>query len=54
MTKSERTANGWWWLRSPGNSQRTAALVCSHGDIVTFGIYVNYELGVRPALNLKF
>lgn len=43
--------NCWWWLRSPGLSQLTAARVTSDGDVREFGLNVNYDDGaVRPAL----
>ena len=53
------TANGaytsnsscWWWLRSPGSSQYSAAGVSIGGSIDYYGIYVYGVYGcVRPAL----
>lgn len=47
-------ANGawdWWWLRSPGFSQNTAAYVDDVGEVVEFGEYVYIgSYAVRPAL----
>ena len=40
-------ANGAWWLRSPGNDDSSAK--CVDRSLV-FYEYVDYELGVRPAL----
>jgi len=44
----------WWWLRSPGFSTITAAIVDGDGDVNVNGLYV-YILygGVRPALWLN-
>ena len=43
--------NSWWWLRSPGNNQSTAAGVSHDGYLNTVGHYVDDSgLGVRPAL----
>ena len=49
-----RATGSWWWLRSPGYTQSTAAGVDSGGSLLTFGRVVHFEDGVRPALNLKF
>ena len=51
-SSSNKTADGdnagWWWLRSPGDLQRGAALVSSAGSR---DYYVSYDSGcVRPAL----
>ena len=47
-------ATSWWWLRSPGNSNYTAAYVSSTGEIKTDGYAVDENPGthisVRPAL----
>ena len=41
----------WWWLRSPGYSQRCAARVDSGGSVDCYGDYVSSDdVGVRPAL----
>ena len=37
MTRSERTAKSWWWLRSPGDYQYDAAGVNSDGDLYASG-----------------
>ena len=47
--------NGWWWLRSPGYDQSTAAVVqydgIINGTIDGFGLDVtNDDIAVRPAL----
>ena len=52
---SYKTASGaatcWWWLRSPGNYQDSAASVCNVGSVSYFGDDVNYDNdAVRPAL----
>ena len=52
---SYKTASGeamcWWWLRSPGDDQFSAAYV-SYGGSVDFGGYLVYRdfVAVRPAL----
>ncbi len=43
-----------WWLRSPGCGGYWAASVDSNGYLHSHGMCVDYERGVRPALNLKF
>ena len=46
---AEGTATGWWWLRSPGNSQYKAADVYDDGSLDS--LHVNHEhVCVRPAL----
>ena len=41
----------WWWLRSPGGSQGSAAGVPSVGAVSCSGYYVAYDsAAVRPAL----
>ena len=43
--------NCWWWLRSPGNLQDTAASVYSGGDVNENGSIVSNDIdAVRPAL----
>jgi hypothetical protein len=39
-----------WWLRSPGGSGDTAAIVLSDGFIASFGDAVDGVRGIRPAL----
>lgn len=43
----------WWWLRSPGYDQQSAAIVNCDGSVSEDGEYVNYSGGIRPALYLK-
>lgn len=56
---SERTTKygdkeAWWWLRSPGINDYTAASVDYDGDLILCGSGVcNEEGGVRPVLWLK-
>lgn len=50
-----KTASGaatcWWWLRSPGDIQGSAASVSNGGSVSYFGYIVNYDYdAVRPAL----
>lgn len=41
----------YWWLRSPGYSSISAALVLLNGAVYGNGLSVNYtDIGVRPAL----
>ena len=47
---SSFNGNCWWWLRSPGNTQTSAADVNSDGDVLECGYYVYYVYAVRPAL----
>ncbi|MBQ3072557.1 MAG: TIR domain-containing protein [Oscillospiraceae bacterium] len=43
--------NCWWWLRSPGVSQRSAANVRCGGDVYEYGSSVSHvNNAVRPAL----
>ena len=43
--------NCWWWLRSPGDSQYSAAYVRDGGGVIVDGIIVYYSnSAVRPAL----
>lgn len=43
--------NCWWWLRSPGYYQDSAAIVTNDGDVLEGGYIVDYGYnGVRPAL----
>ena len=50
---SKQTADGkpagWWWLRSPGESQHYAALVFGDGSLDYAGVHSDYGV-VRPAL----
>ena len=52
---SYKTASGaatcWWWLRSPGDTQLSAAIVCSDGSVNYYGsiVYID-NVAVRPAL----
>jgi len=45
--------NGIWWLRSPGNTERTAANVDNDGGISLGGLGILTDGGVRPALWLN-
>ena len=47
--------NSWWWLRSPGDSQKYAAYVGSLGCLSDIGLVVGYHAsGVRPALWVSY
>ena len=47
----KNSGNCWWWLRSPGRSQGTAAYVDSAGGVSVRGYVVNRSnFAVRPAL----
>ena len=52
-TSSNKTedgvAAGWWWLRSPGDYQRSAVNVDADGSLNYYGVDVD-SLSVRPAL----
>jgi len=51
---NDRKASAWWWLRSPGLGQFSAAYVGNDGDVYLSGNYVDNETGgVRPALWLN-
>lgn len=44
----------WWWLRSPGYYQDTAAYVNHDGVVYEHGDYVDCDdFGVRPGLNIN-
>ena len=46
---ADGTATGWWWLRSPGDRQRSAAYVNYVGSLYYYNVF--YVSGcVRPAL----
>ena len=48
---SSSNGNCWWWLRSPGNCQDSAASVHRGGDVYVRGDIVYNDIGaVRPAL----
>ena len=43
--------NCWWWLRTPGSTQNSAAHVDTVGDVSEYVRNVNYSDGaVRPAM----
>lgn len=47
----DSSSNCWWWLRSPGDNQRSAARVYYDGRLLLPGFYVDDIHGaVRPAL----
>ena len=54
LDDSIRNNGSWWWLRSPGSNSNDAAFVDEDGYVYADGYGVDYEGGVRPALNLKF
>ncbi len=45
--------NSFWWLRSPGYSSCSAAIVYSHGLLYMYGSAVDLPRAVRPALWLR-
>ncbi len=48
---SRTNSNCWWWLRTPGNNERTAITVDSAGEINYIGSNVSYtRAAVRPAM----
>ena len=53
VDESVRAVGSLWWLRSPGYTQHSAALVGIDGSLDLTGHFVIIEDGVRPALNLK-
>lgn len=46
---ADRTAAGWWWLRSPGSDQRSAAYVFADGSLYDLSVGSD-SASVRPAL----
>lgn len=53
-TTEEGNYSNWWWLRSPGENNRFAAIVGYEGSVVTAGSFTDtYNLGVRPAIRLN-
>ena len=51
---AEGDAVCYWWLRSPGIDNTSAAVVSSRGEINCEGSTVDYQLnGVRPVLKIK-
>ena len=54
LSIKDREYPGWWWLRSSGDYQLTAAGVYRDGSIDSDGINVYYGDGcVRPALRIS-
>ena len=51
--QSCRTADYYWWLRSPGDGDTSAADVGLNSDVYYRGNRVIDSLGVRPAFNLN-
>ena len=48
---NSNSGNCWWWLRSPGNSQNSAAGVDTYGVVRGNGGNVNLDfVAVRPAM----
>ena len=47
------TKYSYWWLRTTGDKQNTAAYV-NVDDVADYGTYVNYTRCVRPALWISF
>lgn len=43
----------WWWLRSPGDSDSSFALVMNDGTVYPYGDFCFYDGGIRPALWLN-
>ncbi len=44
-----------WWLRSPGNTVRYAAVVDSKGAVSDYGSFVNStDVGVRPVIKVDY
>ena len=54
LDNSIRAINSWWWLRSPGQTSKFAAVVFDNNIVSPYGSNVDSGLGVRPALNLEF
>lgn len=53
-TDEEYEGNGWWWLRSLGDSSRKALEVNNYGYVVNQGVYACYgNYAVRPVLHLN-
>ena len=49
--KVDGAATCWWWLRSSGLSQCDAAYVDNGGDVLSYGIDINFGRGcARPAM----
>ena len=44
----------YWWLRSPGNSYNSAAVISDSGNTVNYGNPVSTLRGVRPAMWIDF
>ncbi|MCL1951944.1 MAG: DUF6273 domain-containing protein [Oscillospiraceae bacterium] len=53
LVAKPNNGTAWWWLRSPGFTQDSAASVDSDGRFGLTGLPVNYGGGVRPALWIK-
>jgi len=53
-TGSTYLGNGFWWLRTPGDGQSCACIVCCGGDIDSDGdgVITTY-IGVRPAFKIN-
>ena len=45
---------GWWWLRTPGSTQGSAAYINFDGSVSNFGVgKADKSTGVRPAMWIK-
>ena len=54
LDESIRNISSNWLLRSPGYKSTLAAVVNKNNDVYPYGLNVNKNYGVRPALTLKF
>lgn len=53
VSKDVLCANYYWWLRSPGSFDNSAACVYGDGFVDYYGYYVDGKYGVRPALRIN-
>ena len=52
QTMCTPATNSNWWLRTPGNLDDRAAVVFGNGSVVRNGLTVDYNIGVRSALDI--
>lgn len=49
----DNVKNFWWWLRSYGTEPNNMGIVWSDGTVSQVAHFVNFEHGIRPAINIK-
>lgn len=53
LSREYREADGFWWQRSPGNSDNSVSCVGDSGCVYNYGCSSALQEGVRPAFNIN-